>query len=112
MNHTTHENHAHTHGANCGHTAISHNGHTDYVHDGHLHSPHDDHYDEHVLEVSDANPAICAPVDCTCCAGGCGSAGCTCEQVPHDDHLDYICGGNLHHRHGDHCDDHGAITVM
>jgi hypothetical protein len=25
--------------------------------------------------------------------------------------MDYIYEGRLHHRHGDHCDDHGPITV-
>lgn len=106
-----HQEHTHVHSATCGHLAIQHDGHTDYVHDGHLHSAHDGHYDEHALAVTDANPAVCAPIECTCCESGCGQAGCTCEQVPHGDHLDYICGGRLHHVHGDHCDDHGAVMM-
>jgi hypothetical protein len=32
--------------------------------------------------------------------------------VPHGDHFDYLVDGRLHHRHGDHCDDHGPITVL
>jgi hypothetical protein len=31
--------------------------------------------------------------------------------VPHGDHVDYLVGGRLHHPHGDHCDDHGAVQV-
>jgi hypothetical protein len=30
--------------------------------------------------------------------------------VPHGDHADYLVEGHLHHQHGDHCDDHGAVT--
>jgi hypothetical protein len=33
---------------------------------------------------------------------------CGHAAVPHDDHVDYVVGGHLHHPHGDHCDDHGA----
>jgi hypothetical protein len=29
--------------------------------------------------------------------------------VPHGDHTDYLVGGPLHHPHGGHCDDHGAL---
>jgi hypothetical protein len=31
--------------------------------------------------------------------------------VPHGDHVDYLVDGHLHHPHGDHCDDHGAVKV-
>jgi hypothetical protein len=31
--------------------------------------------------------------------------------VPHGDHFDYLVNGRLHHRHGDHCDDHGAVML-
>jgi hypothetical protein len=105
MNHTTHENHTHIHGANCGHPAVPHGDHTDYLHDGHMHSPHGDHYDEHVIEVTAMNPADCAPTACDCGHDGCGHA-----VAPHGDHLDYVSDGRLHHRHGDHCDDHGALA--
>ena len=59
----SHSHPEHTHGPDCGHTAIRHNDHIDYLHDGHLHHPHGDHYDEHVLEISDKNPNVCAPID-------------------------------------------------
>jgi UDP-2,3-diacylglucosamine pyrophosphatase LpxH len=32
--------------------------------------------------------------------------------VPHGDHVDYLVDGHLHHPHGDHCDDHGPVTVV
>jgi hypothetical protein len=109
----THEDHSHQRGPGCGHTPIQHDGHTDYLHDGHLHHVHGDHVDEHVLAVTDANPAGCTPVhDC----GGHDKAhhhgpACGHEAVPHGDHVDYLVDGHLHHPHGDHCDDHGAVTV-
>jgi hypothetical protein len=31
--------------------------------------------------------------------------------VPHGDHTDYLVGDHLHHPHGDHCDDHGALRL-
>ena len=31
--------------------------------------------------------------------------------IRHNGHVDYIVEGRLHHRHGDHCDDHGPIDV-
>jgi hypothetical protein len=30
--------------------------------------------------------------------------------VPHGDHRDYLVSGHLHSPHGQHCDDHGALT--
>lgn len=107
MNCETHQGHAHAHGEGCGHTAVRHDGHTDYLHDGHLHSAHGEHYDEHVLKVSDTNPAACTPSDCGCNH----DASCGHEMIPHGDHMDYIAGGHLHRRHGDHCDDHGPLMV-
>ena len=103
----THAEHDHAHGENCGHTKIQHEGHVDFVHDGHLHRAHDGHYDECKIEVSVANPANCAPVDC-----GCKHDACAHEKVPHGDHVDYLVEGRLHHPHGDHCDDHGPVTVV
>jgi hypothetical protein len=106
MAHSTHTQHTHVHGKNCGHTTIEHSGHIDYLHEGHLHCEHEGHYDEHVIEVSASNPNTCKPIAC-----GCGHVGCGHETVPHGNHMDYIYEGRLHHRHGDHCDDHGPITV-
>ncbi|STZ09497.1 Uncharacterised protein [Moraxella caprae] len=59
MSCTIHANHDHVHGTGCGHTAIRHGDHVDYLHDGHLHHVHGDHVDEHILEVSEQNPAEC-----------------------------------------------------
>ena len=106
--------HNHNHGPDCGHTAIEHKGHTDYLRDGHLLHPHGDHYDDHVLEVSGANPDRCTKGhacdahDTTHVHGpGCGH-----EPVPHGDHVDYLVDGHLHHAHGDHCDDHGPVRIV
>lgn len=107
MQHIIHaSDHSHIHGQQCGHVAVEHAGHIDYLHDGHLHFQHGSHYDEHCIEVSAENPAGCAPVTCTCDHQALGH-----PQVPHGDHTDYLCEGQLHHCHGDHCDDHGALTV-
>ncbi len=112
MSHHVHEQHDHKHGANCGHPAIRHNDHVDYLHDGHLHHDHNGHYDEHVLEVSAANPANCSPHTC----GEHGAShkhgpNCGHPAVPHGDHVDYLVGEHLHHPHNGHCDDHGAVTL-
>jgi hypothetical protein len=32
--------------------------------------------------------------------------------VPHGDHVDFLVNGRLHYPHGDHCDDHGPVTVV
>jgi hypothetical protein len=109
--HAIHESHDHRHGEGCGHTAVMHDGHVDYLHDGHLHHPHGDHVDEHVLAVSESNPA-----GCTSPAGGHDGAhqhgpGCGHEAVPHGDHVDHLVDGVLHHPHGDHCDDHGPLAA-
>lgn len=106
MSHNIHTDHPHVHGEHCGHTAIQHNDHIDYVHNGHLHALHGEHYDEHVIEVSAQNPADCAPTACDC-----GHADCGHETVPHGDHVDYLYEGQLHHRHGDHCDNHGQLLT-
>lgn len=112
-NHETHRGHSHEHGLNCGHTAVRHDGHVDYLHDGHLHHPHGDHVDEHVIEVSDSNPDRCNRGE-----GVEGHSGdhvhgpdCGHEAVPHGDHTDYLVNGRLHHRHGEHCDDHGELQL-
>lgn len=111
MAHDTHDDHSHAHGANCGHQAIEHGDHTDYVHDGHLHRAHDGHVDECSLEASAANPSDCTP------AHACGAheaththgPECAHDTVPHAGHVDYLVEGHLHHPHGGHCDDHGAV---
>ena len=108
-----HGSHEHVHGPGCGHVAIEHDGHVDYLHDGHLHHPHGDHVDEHVIAVSDTNEGGCTPSHS--CGGHDSShvhgPGCGHEAVPHGDHVDYWVDGHLHHVHGDHCDDHGPVTL-
>jgi hypothetical protein len=110
----THENHSHRHGANCGHIAVVHEGHTDYLHDGHLHHPNGNGVEEHRIEMSGANQGKCTPSHA--CGGHDKShkhgAGCGHEAVPHGDHVDYLVAGHLHHAHGDHCDDHGALRMV
>jgi len=106
MSHDVHTEHSHVHNEHCGHTAVQHNDHLDYLHDGHLHSPHEGHYDEHMIHVSSQNPDSCAPTNCTCGHNACGH-----ETVPHGDHTDYLYEGQLHHRHGDHCDNHGPLAI-
>jgi hypothetical protein len=32
-------------------------------------------------------------------------------MVPHGEHIDYLVDGHLHYPHGDHCDDHGPVTL-
>jgi hypothetical protein len=111
--HQTHEGHDHQHGPGCGHTPIQHDGHVDYLHGGHLHHPHGGHADEHRLEVSEANPDRCTP-EHRCNSYDRGhehGPGCGHEPVRHGEHLDYLVDGHLHHPHGDHCDDHGAVEV-
>lgn len=106
----THQNHDHIHGENCGHTAIQHGDHVDYLHDGHLHHQHGDHYDEHRLDVTEQNPDGCHPIHA--CGNHVHGEGCGHEAIPHGDHIDYIVDGRLHHQHGDHCDDHGPVTIV
>lgn len=105
MTHETHSAHPHVHDDQCGHPRVRHEGHTDYLHEGHLHAEHEGHYDEHIVAVSAVNPAGCAPV---ACAGGHQQQ----EMVPHGDHTDYLAAGHLHHPHGDHCDDHGPLSLQ
>jgi hypothetical protein len=107
MTHLVHTDHRHVHSEHCGHVRILHEGHVDYLHDGHLHHAHEGHYDEHIIAVSATNPDGCAPIACQCGHEGCGH-----PLVPHGDHFDYLVDGRLHHRHGDHCDDHGPVTVL
>jgi hypothetical protein len=110
--HHTHENHNHEHGPSCGHTAIQHADHIDYLHDGHLHRKHEAHYDECKIMITIENPANCTE------GHSCSShsvdhihgVGCGHEAIPHDDHIDYIVDGHLHHQHNGHCDHHGKIV--
>lgn len=103
----------HNHGQTCGHQALEHAGHVDYLHDGHLHHGHDGHFDEHTLDVSTANPEaeeLSARVTTDDHAHG--HAGEEHISVQHGAHVDFIHDGRLHHLHGDHTDDHGAVKLV
>lgn len=109
--HAGHDTHAH--GQSCGHQALEHAGHVDYLHDGHLHHGHDGHVDEHTLDVSTANPEaeeLSARV--TTDDHPHGHAGEEHLSVQHGAHVDFIHDGRLHHVHGDHTDDHGAVKLV
>jgi hypothetical protein len=102
-----HAGHDHQHAKGCGHTSVVHQGHSDYLHDGHLHGTHGAHVDEHVLEVSKLNPAVERRVS------GAHSHSATDGHptVQHGSHFDCIHDGRLHHAHGGHVDDHGAVRT-
>ncbi|MCG3173287.1 MAG: hypothetical protein GMKNLPBB_01465 [Myxococcota bacterium] len=108
-----HPHHDHQHGPHCGHQKITHNNHVDYLHDGHLHHPTSAGVEEHVIEVTASNPDACTPAH-QCgghAAGHQHGPGCGHPAVPHGDHVDYLVNGHLHHPHGGHCDDHGAVKT-
>lgn len=108
-----HVDHAHVHGQDCGHTAIAHNDHVDYLHDGHLHHIHDGHVDEHVIEVSAANPIAENPITHSHADGHVHAvADGDHPMIPHGDHMDFLHNGHLHHVHGDHIDEHGEVAVV
>lgn len=105
----SHEHHTHQHGDGCGHLRIRHGDHEDYLHDGHLHhNAADGEVAKHVLDVTEENPAGCHQLSCHLQAQHAEDA----PKVPHGDHEDFLVGGRLHHVHGDHCDDHGAVAVL
>jgi len=111
---TQHADHSHTHGQGCGHTAVKHDGHVDYLHDGHLHHQDGSTVTEHTFSADESTPSACTP-NHKC--GGHDAAhahgpNCGHPVVPHDNHMDYLVDGHLHHPHGDHCDFHGAILAM
>jgi hypothetical protein len=106
--------HPHSHGKGCGHTAIAHEEHTDYIHGGHLHSVREGHVGECSIGVSAHNPDACTP-EHACGgheAGHVHGPACGHEAVPHGSHTDYLVEAHLHHPHGTHCDDHGAIELV
>lgn len=111
--HSVHTDHSHRHGDGCGHQALAHEDHTDYLHNGHLHHIHEDHVDEHVLSVSEVNPAACTPGHACSSHDTAHRHGSECGHaaVPHGDHVDYLVNGHLHFAHGGHCDDHGRVRV-
>lgn len=106
-----HVNHVGVHAESDGHLVIMHDGHADHLHDGHLHSVHGDHVDEHVLEITAANPADESLGKAEDTDHMHGSKDCEHPRIQHGDHIDYIHDGHLHHVHGDHVDEHGAIQI-
>ncbi len=106
----SHGEHSHVHASNCGHISVQHEGHTDYLHDGHLHHVAANGVKEHVIAVSDANPDGENPVAHTDHDGHTHGEGDSLHaMIPHGDHMDYLHDGHLHHVHGDHVDEHGAL---
>jgi len=106
-----HSGHAHAHAGDCGHVAVVHGDHTDYAHDGHLHHVHNDHADEHVIQVTEANPVVESPADASRHADHAHGANDTLHaQIPHGDHMDYLHDGHLHHLHDGHIDEHGKVA--
>lgn len=73
---------------------------------------YEDHVDEHRFAVDSQHPDQCTPGF----SGG-HSAGhrhgpnCGHEAVPHGDHSDYLVDSQLHHQHGDHCDNDGMVAM-
>jgi hypothetical protein len=105
---------SHIHSPGCGHTAVRHRDHVDYLDQGHLQHVRADRTEEHAIEVTETNPDRCSPEHR---AQGHESThqhgpGCGHEAVPHGNHIDYLVNGRLHHPHGDHCDDHGPLSVV
>lgn len=110
LDHASHASHSHAHAGDCGHQTAMHEGHTDYLHDGHMHHAHEGHVDEHVVQVTDANPSAEQPADMAKHDGHIHTAGDTLHAlIPHGDHSDYLHDGHLHHVHNDHVDEHGAL---
>ncbi|MEE3220485.1 MAG: hypothetical protein VX257_09495, partial [Planctomycetota bacterium] len=77
------------------------------------HQLEDGTVEEHTIGASETNPTGCtAGHNCDGHdANHVHSPNCGHETVPHDDHVDYLVDGHLHHPHGDHCDDHGQLDV-
>lgn len=108
MNSHDHANHSHKHSIACGHTKIQHGDHIDYVHDGHMHHLDGDTLHECKIDITEANPDECKPINCGCDhENNCGH-----ELINHGDHVDFLVNGRLHHVHGGHCDDHGPVDIV
>jgi len=75
-----------------------------------MHNVHGEHADEHVIQVTDANPAMEQPVSHDMHADHKHGEGDSLHaMIPHGDHMDYLHDGHLHHVHNDHIDEHGKI---
>jgi hypothetical protein len=99
VEHKSHE--SHKHGENCGHAAIKHNDHVDYMHDGHFHNTTSaGKVVEHKVRVAASKDHVKAPAE----NGHTHGVNCGHERIEHGEHSDYVVDGNVHHVHGDHCD--------
>jgi hypothetical protein len=112
--HAPRQTSSHVHGPACGHLAVQHEGHVDYLDHGRLEHSDKGRTEQHVIAVTDRNPDRCDPKHHASGheAGHRHGADCGHEAVPHGGHIDYLVDGRLHHPHGDHCDDHGPLTVV
>lgn len=119
--------HHHHHKPGCAHLQIQHNGHTDFLYNSFLFSLTDD-WIQHGIEDSALYPDICAqfctlghPID-HIHSDNCGHQPVLVNYLQfhliynlyiftiskkHGNHIDYIVDGQLHHVHGNHCDNHG-----
>jgi hypothetical protein len=123
----------HSHRPGCGHTAIvyhylllvypkitylMHEGHTDFLIPNsngviQLHHLHRGVPIEHTLRETNEFPAVCAPVSCKGHASGhTHGPSCGHQAIQHSTHVDYLVDNYLHHFHGSHCDNHGALHVL
>ncbi len=99
VEHKSHE--THKHGENCGHAVIKHSDHVDHMHEGHMHNTvASGKVVEHKLRVATAKDHVKAPSE----NGHAHGVNCGHERIEHDNHSDYVVNGNVHHVHGDHCD--------
>ena len=107
-------NQMHVHGPGCGHIAIQHKNDVDYstaaacntLRAGTLMSTWSK------LARPILTGAIWKPSRFRTQCGASTWSSCGDEAVPHGDHVDYLVDERLHHPHGDHCDDHGPLTVV
>ena len=106
-----HENHEGAHAEGDGHMVVEHDGHMDHLHDGHLHHQHEGHVDDHVIWISDANP-VGEQKDLHGFEAHVHTDDDGHMIVQHADHLDHLHDGHLHHAHGDHVDEHGALKIV
>lgn len=103
---TEHKSHgSHKHGENCGHAFIKHGDHLDYIHDGHFHHvTASGQVVEHNVRVAASKDHVKAPAE----PGHKHGANCGHASIRHGDHSDYVVDGNVHHVHGDHCDQYST----
>ena len=113
-----HRAHTHKHGPGCGHHAMGHEGHMDYLHDGHLHNVHDGTRRRAPrIRRAEPNPEqLYVPNRTSAKEHASGSRArarvVVTRRIPARRCTSTIVvGSHLHHAHGEHCDDHGAIRT-